>query len=88
MRDVQPPFRRTENFAYTECLLLDFDHLADKGVSRDELRKRVAAGSRVMMCITSTNKDGLKVMFFLGERCYNFPARLPNYQQTKTIPEI
>lgn len=66
-----PPFRRTENFAYTESLILDFDHLADKGVSLDELRKRVAADSRVMMCFASPSKDGLKVMFRLGERCYD-----------------
>lgn len=66
-----PPFRRTENFAYTEDLILDFDHLAEKGVSLDELRKRVAADSRVMMCFASPSKDGLKVMFRLGERCYD-----------------
>lgn len=66
-----PPFRRTENFAYTESLILDFDHLADKGVSLDELRKRVAADSRVMMCFASPSRDGLKVMFRLGERCYD-----------------
>lgn len=66
-----PPFRRTENFAYTENFILDFDHLTAKGLDAEALRTRICADSRVVMCFTSPSQDGLKVMFRLKERCYD-----------------
>lgn len=66
-----PPFRRTENFAFTERFIIDFDHLTAKGLALDCLRERVTADSRVMMCFASPSEDGLKVMFRLKERCYD-----------------
>lgn len=32
-----PPYRRTENFAYTESFIIDIDHIADKGLIYDDL---------------------------------------------------
>lgn len=66
-----PPYRRTENFAYAESFILDFDHLSAKKIDIGALRQRVAADSRVMMCFASPSQDGLKVMFRFKERCYD-----------------
>jgi len=66
-----PPYRRTENFAYTECFIVDIDHIATKGMSLDDIRSKLCADSRVMMCFASPSEDGLKVMFRLKERCYD-----------------
>lgn len=66
-----PPYRRTENFAYTESLILDFDHLSAKKIDLQELRQRVVGDSRVMMCFASPSMDGLKVLVRLKERCYD-----------------
>lgn len=66
-----PPFRRKENFAYTESIILDIDHLSAKQISLSELRKQIIKDKEVMMCFTSPSEDGLKVMFRLKERCYD-----------------
>lgn len=66
-----PPYRRTENFAYTESLILDFDHLSAKKIDMQALRQRIVGDSRVMMCFASPSQDGLKVMVRLKERCYD-----------------
>lgn len=66
-----PPYRRTENFAYIENFIIDIDHLASKEMSVDDVRKRVQADSRVLMCFSSPSEDGLKVMFRLSEKCYD-----------------
>ena len=66
-----PPFRRTENFAYTEHFIIDIDHLASKNLALDEVRKRIIADERVLLCFASPSEDGLKVMFRLKERCYD-----------------
>jgi hypothetical protein len=64
-----PPFRNTANFAYIDHFILDIDKLSQKQLSLDEVRKRVEADTRVLMCFASPSKDGLKVMFRLKERC-------------------
>lgn len=66
-----PPFRRTENFAYTESFILDFDHLSAKNIDREVLKNKISADERVLMCFVSPGQDGLKVMFRLKERCYD-----------------
>lgn len=33
-----PPYRRTDNFAYTEYFIIDIDHIADKGLILNDLR--------------------------------------------------
>ena len=66
-----PPFRRKENFAYTESFMLDFDHLSAKELSLKALRDEIISDPQVMMCFASPSEDGLKVMFRLKERCYD-----------------
>lgn len=66
-----PPFRRTENFAHTELFIIDIDHIASKGLSLSDVRQRIVADERVLMCFSSPSEDGLKVMFRLKERCYD-----------------
>lgn len=66
-----PPYRRKEHFAYTETFLVDIDHIAAKGLSLTEIRQRIQGDPRVLLCFTSPSEDGLKVMFRLGERCYD-----------------
>jgi len=66
-----PPHRHTDNFAYTQHFILDIDHLTDKQLDMNELRRRVQGDQRVMLCFASPSNDGLKVMFRLTERCYD-----------------
>ncbi len=66
-----PPFRRTENFAYTEHFVIDIDHIGDKGLSVTELKSRIMADSRTLLCFLSPGQDGLKVLMRLKEKCYD-----------------
>lgn len=66
-----PPYRRTENFAYTEYFIVDIDHLSDKQLVPSNVRKKVEADPRTMLCFLSPGGDGLKVLFKLSERCHD-----------------
>jgi tetratricopeptide (TPR) repeat protein len=64
-----PPCRRIENFGYTECFIVDIDHIAEKGLDINSLRTKLIADSRTMLCFVSPGQDGLKIMFRISERC-------------------
>lgn len=66
-----PPYRKKENFAYTQYFILDLDHLTMKGFDIGCLRHEIESDVRVVMCFLSPSEDGLKVMFKLSERCYD-----------------
>ena len=66
-----PPYRRIENFAYTEYFVVDIDHLSDKQLVPSEVRKKLETDPRTMLCFLSPSGDGLKVLFKLSERCYD-----------------
>lgn len=66
-----PPFRRTENFAYIEFFIIDIDNLSQKGLSVENVRADIEKDSRTVMLFASPGEDGLKVMFHLQERCYD-----------------
>lgn len=66
-----PPFRKTENFAYTEHFVIDIDHIGDKGLSVTELKNRIMADSRTLLCFLSPGQDGLKVVMRLKEKCFD-----------------
>ncbi len=66
-----PPYRRTENFAYIEYFILDIDHITVKQHNIDTLQQTLAADDRVLMCFKSPGEDGLKLLFRLSERCYD-----------------
>lgn len=65
------PFRRTENFSYIDCFVIDIDHLSGKGISMDALRLQVQNDGRVLMAYVSPGEDGLKLLFRLKEKCYD-----------------
>lgn len=66
-----PPYRRTDNFAYIDRFIIDIDGLCEKGFSYSELHSKITSDERVMMCFKSPSEDGLKIMFKLSERCYD-----------------
>lgn len=66
-----PAYRRTENFGYTEYFIVDIDHIGEKEMSVSELRTRLIADTRVVLCFLSPGEDGLKLLFRLNERCYD-----------------
>lgn len=66
-----PPYRRTENFGYIEHLVLDLDHLSEKGLSVNELKEKLVLDARIGMMFASPSHDGLKLMFSLAEKCYD-----------------
>jgi len=66
-----PPFRRTENFGYTEYFMADIDKIEEKELSISVLRSQIQSDSRVFLCFVSPSQDGLKIMFRLKERCYD-----------------
>lgn len=66
-----PPYRKTENFAYTEYFIVDIDNFSEKGLNLSTIRKQVEQDERVMLSFLSPSKDGLKLLFHLKERCYD-----------------
>lgn len=66
-----PPYRKTENFGYTECFVLDIDHLSEKGLTIETVKNRIRADERILLSFTSPSEDGVKLMFQLSERCYD-----------------
>lgn len=66
-----PPYRNTENFGYTECFIVDIDHLSEKGLTVETVKARIRDDQRILMAFTSPSEDGVKVMFRLRERCFD-----------------
>ena len=66
-----PPYRSINNFAYTEYFIVDIDHLSDKGLDTEVIRKQIEKDERTVLCFLSPGEDGLKVLFKLKERCYD-----------------
>lgn len=66
-----PPFRNTKNFAFTEYFIMDIEHICEKGLILDDLRRKIESDSRTMMCFLSPGEDGLKVIMKIKDRCYD-----------------
>ncbi len=66
-----PPVRRTENFAWINHFILDFDHLSEKEMSADTLKLRLSSDPHVLMLFNSPGNDGLKAIFKLSDKCYD-----------------
>lgn len=66
-----PPYRKTENFGYTDRFIVDIDHLGSKGITISQLKARLRIDDRILMFFASPSEDGLKVMFRFKERCYD-----------------
>lgn len=66
-----PPVRRTENFAWIDHFILDFDHLSEKGMTNESLKAKLSTDPHVVMLFVSPGNDGVKALFQLGEKCYD-----------------
>lgn len=66
-----PPFRKTENFAYTQYFVIDIDHIGSKGFILEDLKAKISSDPRTMLCFASPGEDGLKVIMKLKEKCYD-----------------
>jgi hypothetical protein len=63
-----PPIRNKANFSHAEHFIIDIDHIADAGQSRQELKSRLIRDPRVLLLFTSPGNDGLKLLFRLSRR--------------------
>lgn len=66
-----PPYRKIQNFGYTEYFVVDIDHINEKGLNINELKKSICCDQRVLLCFVSPGQEGLKVLFKLCEKCYD-----------------
>lgn len=66
-----PPIRKTENFAWIKFLILDFDHINEKGIDINNLKNKLITDQRLVLLFTSPGGDGLKIIFELSEKCYD-----------------
>jgi hypothetical protein len=67
-----PQYRRTQNFASISCFMIDIDHLSQKNIDSNELKNRLKADDRIHMIFTSPSNDGLKLLFMLTEKCFDY----------------
>ncbi|MDN5351054.1 MAG: hypothetical protein PWQ54_2450 [Bacteroidales bacterium] len=72
--NFHPPFRKLENFGSTTVLILDFDHLRQKEIEIEMLKKKIIADDKVLMLFKSPSGDGLKVFYRLAAPFYD-PAK-------------
>ncbi|HQB20437.1 MAG TPA: BT4734/BF3469 family protein, partial [Bacteroidales bacterium] len=61
----QPPYRKKENFGYTNYFIIDLDYLSDKEIALPNIKAKITQDPRVVMCFTSPSEDGLKIVFQL-----------------------
>ena len=66
-----PPFRKSDNFAYTQYFVIDIDHIGAKGLIIDDLKAKFISDPRTLLCFVSPGEDGLKVMMRLKDKCYD-----------------
>lgn len=64
-----PPFRKIENFAYTDYFIIDIDHLSDKNITTEELLAKFRDDTQIVLAFRSPGNDGIKVFFKLSESC-------------------
>lgn len=66
-----PPYRNSDNFAYTEYFIIDIDHLSSKELSVCDVKSKLIKDDRIMLLFLSPSGDGLKAIFKLNQRCYD-----------------
>ncbi len=66
-----PPYRKSDNFAWIQYFILDIDHISSKSIEIESLKDRLSNDDRIVMVFTSPGCDGIKVMFRLSEKCYD-----------------
>ena len=65
------PFRKSENVAYSEHIIIDIDHLAKTELNVDILKEKINVLPHTLCTFVSPGNDGLKVIFRLNERIYD-----------------
>ena len=63
-----PSFRRTENFAFSNCFVLDLDHLHGKETTPGKVKELLSTDPSVLMAFTSPGGDGVKVIMKIDNR--------------------
>lgn len=66
-----PPYRKSENFAWIKCFIIDIDHIQEKQINIIDLKQKLSKDERVVMIFASPSNDGLKVVFELKDKCYD-----------------
>jgi len=66
-----PPYRKKENFAYIDHVILDIDHLSDKDLTTEVLKSKLKNDPSVELMFVSPGNDGLKIFFSLEEKLYD-----------------
>lgn len=69
-----PEYRLTQNFAFTDCFIIDIDHVGSQSISLLSLKMQLSLDQRVTMAFISPSGDGLKLLFRLKEKCYDAGA--------------
>lgn len=67
----EPNFRRTENFASSEYLILDFDHFFENDKSIEATKNMLQNDPYVKLIYTSPSGDGIKVFFNTDKKIYD-----------------
>ncbi len=63
-----PPHRKTENFAYSEFLILDIDHLSTKNLTPQNVKEQISDNKNVVLAFASPGNEGIKILFKLQPR--------------------
>lgn len=66
-----PPFRRGENFAYSQHLILDLDKVSDAQMDINQIKEQLKKDSRVEVMFISPSGNGLKIFFRLEEKLFD-----------------
>lgn len=69
-----PEYRLTQNFAHTDCFIIDIDHVGAQSINIQALKTQLCLDQRVAMAFVSPSGDGLKLLFTLNEKCYDAGA--------------
>ncbi len=64
-----PPFRKKENFAYTQFMVIDIDHLHKEELF--QLKEKLIHDEEIMLAFVSPGGDGIKVLCMFNEKIYD-----------------
>lgn len=66
-----PPFRKTENFAWIDHFIVDIDHLIENEIDIEILQAKLKEDKRLEMMFVSPSENGIKLLYSLREKCYD-----------------
>jgi len=76
-----PPYRSSENFGYSQLLILDIDHISQTQKNIQEIIQSIKNDPRILLFFTSPSGDGLKIFFYLKDRCSSKEVYSQFYKQ-------